>query len=248
MPSQRLPKQRAGRPLSARVINAPLPILDAMRNGWRGGGGMATVSTAMGLYSRPGARQIWAARTDSGGVTARTDGTTTVTNPGDSSPGNPDYTGPSSFTTIGQLGSGNAYEAAPYVDGAGNIKLRVSPDTMTVYNLGDDPIPGNSWVFLTYVLSVPVIIPIGGGSGLSSAYYVAQTPSSGTWAASGTWPSITPGSFTADIYESVAGALNLVTTGATVYNHFPSSPGTSKRILVEPCGDGTWGVTSESCT
>lgn len=87
----------------------------------------------------------------------------------------------------------------------------------------------------------------GGGGGGGQTYF-AQTPSSGSWGATGTFPSMTPGSFTADVYRSTSGSLTLVASGATCYCYYPSSPGTSKIITLGSNGDATYSVLAESCT
>ena len=137
-------------------MNAPLPILEHLRRATVGiGGGLASVGMPGGTGTFVGARQIWAARTDSGGVSARTDATNTITNTGSDADGNPVTT---TITTIGQLGTGNAYEAAPYVDSSGNVQLRVSTDTMKVWNLSHNAVAASTWVILEYVFGVPVVV------------------------------------------------------------------------------------------
>lgn len=86
-----------------------------------------------------------------------------------------------------------------------------------------------------------------GGGGGASAYYVCMTPASGSWEATGTWPTSTPGSFTADVYKVVGGAHTLVVEDATIYNDYFASPANSKLVTITPCGDGSFGILGESC-
>lgn len=86
-----------------------------------------------------------------------------------------------------------------------------------------------------------------GGGGGASGHYVCMTPSSGTFEATGTWPSLTPGSFTADVYKSDSGALVLVAEEADVYCYYPASPANDKVVTLAACGDGSFGVLGESC-
>ncbi len=83
----------------------------------------------------------------------------------------------------------------------------------------------------------------GGGGGASVCFANNLT----LGAATGTWPSITPTSTTADVYKIVTGALVLVTAGATIYNFLPSATDSAKRQVLGVVGDGTFTVISQSC-
>lgn len=87
--------------------------------------------------------------------------------------------------------------------------------------------------------------PQSGGSGGGGVMF-AVTPSSGSWPG-GAPPGGTPGHFTTDVYQIAGGAYDLVASGATVYNGYPSSPGVSKVVTVEANDDGTYSVVGESC-
>ena len=78
--------------------------------------------------------------------------------------------------------------------------------------------------------------------------FFCQTPSTSSWGATGSWPNLTAGSFTADVYQANGSKLALATTAATIYNWFPSTPANSKIALVLPDGSGAYVVVSQSCT
>lgn len=84
------------------------------------------------------------------------------------------------------------------------------------------------------------------GSGGSGAYFCV--PSGTVGGASGTWPSLTPSSFTADVYSMVAGSLTLVTTSATVFNGFPAGLAAGLVCFVVPDNAGNYVVVTQSCT
>jgi hypothetical protein len=86
-----------------------------------------------------------------------------------------------------------------------------------------------------------------GGAASSDGAYLCMAPSSGSWAATGTWPALTPGSFTATVY-SVQGSTITSVGSFTVYNWFPSTPANSKVCLVEPDGAGNFVTVTQSCT
>jgi hypothetical protein len=67
-------------------------------------------------------------------------------------------------------------------------------------------------------------------------------------AATGVWPSITPTSTTADVYKVAAGALVLVTAGATVYNFMPDATDATKRQILGSNGDGSYSALTQSCS
>jgi hypothetical protein len=80
------------------------------------------------------------------------------------------------------------------------------------------------------------------------AIFFCKTPSSGSWGATGSFPSLTPGSFTADVYRAAAGSLSEAKAGATVYNYFPASPAVSKVVEVFSDGQGNFITGPQSCT
>lgn len=86
----------------------------------------------------------------------------------------------------------------------------------------------------------------GGGGGI----FYAITPASGSWGATGTFPSLTAGSFTANVYASGGSgpALTLATSSATVYNWFPASPANSLVIEIFVDGSGNYVTGPQSCT
>lgn len=85
-------------------------------------------------------------------------------------------------------------------------------------------------------------------SGLVSGVYFCQTPSSGLAGATGTWPTLTAASFTADVYQTVGTAITKIASSATIYNWFPATPATSKVTMVFPDGSGAYVVGPQSCT
>jgi hypothetical protein len=85
----------------------------------------------------------------------------------------------------------------------------------------------------------------GGGGGQGLALWCQGT---GVSAATGSWPTLTPSTFTADIYRDVGGTLTLVTSGATVRWFYKDSSASGKLIAVVPNGDGTFDAISDSCT
>lgn len=86
--------------------------------------------------------------------------------------------------------------------------------------------------------------PFGGGGGGSGAFYCLPTSLAG---ATGSWPSLTPGSQSLTVYQVVSGAL-LSLGSATVYNFYPSAAAASKVAKVSPVGDGTYALEAQSCT
>lgn len=86
----------------------------------------------------------------------------------------------------------------------------------------------------------------GGGGGSGQTVFFANHLTLG--AATGTWPSITPSSTTADVYGSLGGALSIVTTGATIYNYLPDPTDNTHRQVLGSNGDGTYSVISQSCS
>ena len=86
-----------------------------------------------------------------------------------------------------------------------------------------------------------------GGGGGGGAFY-CMAPSSGSWGATGTWPTLTPGTFTADVYQANGSTLAKIATAATVNNWYPASPAVSKVIEVAQDGSGAYVTVAQSCT
>ena len=84
----------------------------------------------------------------------------------------------------------------------------------------------------------------GGGGGTVGAYFCLPTALGG---ATGTWPTLTPGSQSLTVYQVVSGALSSVGT-ATVQNWYPAATVASKVLKVTPNGDGTYSAEAQSCT
>jgi hypothetical protein len=87
----------------------------------------------------------------------------------------------------------------------------------------------------------------GGGGGGSQGVFLCIAPSSGSWGATGTWPALTPGSFTADVYQAMGTSLDLVVSGATINNWYPATPAVSKVIEVSQDGSGAYVTVAQSC-
>ncbi len=87
----------------------------------------------------------------------------------------------------------------------------------------------------------------GSSGGSSGGTYFCQ-PGSTVSGATGTWPSLTPISFTADVYVTAGSSGVLSMASATVYNWFPASLAASKVCFVLPDGSGTFVVVTQSCT
>jgi hypothetical protein len=86
----------------------------------------------------------------------------------------------------------------------------------------------------------------GNGGGSTRSYWCRT---SGTVAvATGTWPSLTPTTFTADVYVSHSGALASVATGATIYWWYKDTAAANKLVGLIPNGDGTYDARHDSCT
>jgi len=87
--------------------------------------------------------------------------------------------------------------------------------------------------------------PQSSGSG-GTQIFQAQTPSSGSWAASGTF-AYTPDSFTASVY-TLDGSPTVVTSSATVYYHSTTVLESSTVVLVKLNADNaTYSVINVVC-
>ena len=95
-------------------------------------------------------------------------------------------------------------------------------------------------------INPPASQPGGGGNG---SVYWAQAPSA-IAAATGSWPTLTPTSFTSDIYCEVGGTLTLQAASQTVYWFYKDIAAISSLIPVEPSagGGGAWDAIGNSCT
>jgi hypothetical protein len=83
--------------------------------------------------------------------------------------------------------------------------------------------------------------------GQQETVYFCQ-PSSSVSGATGTWPSITPASFTADVYQASRATLTKYVTSATIYNWYAASLDANKTTNVKPDGSGAFVAIAESCT
>ncbi len=74
-------------------------------------------------------------------------------------------------------------------------------------------------------------------------------PSSTIAAATGTWPTITPGTGSYDIYQDQDGSLVKVDGSPySVVNWYKASVAASKICKVTPNGYGGWDIEAQSCT
>lgn len=89
-------------------------------------------------------------------------------------------------------------------------------------------------------------LPTGGG-GANAVFWAHAT--SAIAASSGFWPTLTPSTFTSDIYVDLAGTLTLVATSQTVRWFYKDNAATGSLIPVEPTDNGTaWDAIANSCT
>jgi hypothetical protein len=88
----------------------------------------------------------------------------------------------------------------------------------------------------------------GGGTGGGPGVFVAVTPAGGIAAASGAPAGGTPGSASCSVYQLVGGTYTLLGS-YTVYNPMLSATAAAAKVVtVHPNGDGTYTLSSESCT
>lgn len=83
------------------------------------------------------------------------------------------------------------------------------------------------------------------GKGGGDSIFQAQAPSSGTIAATGTFPT-TPDSFTSDVY-TLDGTPSSVDTGATIYYHSTTAITASAVVIVKSNGNGSYSVINVVC-
>ncbi len=86
----------------------------------------------------------------------------------------------------------------------------------------------------------------GGGGGSGTTVYFANNLTLA--AATGTWPTITPTSTTADVYKEDSSGLVIAKAGATIYNFLPDATNAANRQILGSNGDGTFSVSSQSCS
>jgi hypothetical protein len=86
----------------------------------------------------------------------------------------------------------------------------------------------------------------GPSSGGGGSLYWCRTPGS-VAAASGTWPAITPSTFTADVYID-AGGLTLQYSGATIRWFYKDTEVVNKLVPCMSNNDGTFDAIASSCT
>lgn len=82
--------------------------------------------------------------------------------------------------------------------------------------------------------------------GLGGLYW-CTTPGAVS-AASGSWPSLTPQTFTADVYHNEDGAQVLVESAVTVYWWYKDAAAAGKLVPCLPNADGTYDAIADSCT
>ncbi len=88
----------------------------------------------------------------------------------------------------------------------------------------------------------------GGGSGGGGTIYWARMPSA-VAAATGSWPTLTPSTFTSDIYVDLAGTLTRVAFSQTVRWFYKDAGISGSLVPVEPVDSGTnWDAIANSCT
>jgi len=88
--------------------------------------------------------------------------------------------------------------------------------------------------------------PTGGGG--ANAIFWCQAPSA-IGPATGTWPSIAPATFTADVYVDQSGTLTLVASSQTIRWFYIDIAATGTLIPIEPTdGGANWDALGNSCT
>ncbi len=88
----------------------------------------------------------------------------------------------------------------------------------------------------------------GGSSGGGGTLCWAHAPST-IAAATGSWPTLTPSTFTSDVYQDVAGTLTLVASSQTVRWFYKDSAASGSLIPVMAVDSGShWDAIGNSCT
>ena len=88
----------------------------------------------------------------------------------------------------------------------------------------------------------------GGGSGGGGIAYWTKSPTGGVAVSSGNWPTITPQTWTENVYKDVGGTLTLEATSATIRWFFRDTNPGDRLVPVIPNGDGTYDARGDSCT
>ncbi len=89
-------------------------------------------------------------------------------------------------------------------------------------------------------------VPTGGGN--ANAIFWAHAPSA-VAAATGSWPTLSPSTFTSDIYIDQGGALTLAASSQTVRWFYKDSAASGSLIPVAPTDNGAnWDAIGNSCT
>lgn len=86
----------------------------------------------------------------------------------------------------------------------------------------------------------------GGGGDIVKAYW-CTTPAA-VPAATGVWPTLTPSTFTADVYADGSGTLAVVAPGSTIRWWYKDAAAAGKLVPVIPNGDGSYDAIADSCT
>ena len=86
------------------------------------------------------------------------------------------------------------------------------------------------------------------GGGSANSIFWAHAPSA-IAAATGSWPTLAPSTFTSDIYCDVGGTFTLQASSQTVRWFYKDSAAIDSLIPVEPTDGGTaWDAIGNSCT
>lgn len=85
----------------------------------------------------------------------------------------------------------------------------------------------------------------GGGGGGGGVFFCF--PSAGVSGAGGTWPAISPVSFTADVYTVAGGSITLSASSATCWNYFGAPLVASKIVALAADGTGAFDALTQSC-
>ena len=87
----------------------------------------------------------------------------------------------------------------------------------------------------------------GSGGGEPTRLCWAQIPSGGVDAATGTWPSLTPKSFAADVYCQTQSGWVKVAESATVYWRYKQGADAGKLVPCVPNAGGSYEAILDSC-
>jgi hypothetical protein len=84
-----------------------------------------------------------------------------------------------------------------------------------------------------------------GGSSTVGCYYCQ--PGSTVAAATGTWPTITPTGFIADVYQASGATQTLLAAGAQIYNYMPKPLTASLTCFLSPDNAGNYNTVTQVC-